>query len=507
MFASTRSRRLGALTLSVPALLAVAACGGAPTLPATGPDRASGQSSLMDKTVAGQNAAGCDPKSHDRPFIVEWDATDSSQFESLASSDVVFVKYEGCKLQVIDSCKNDSVKGTFGAYKPVTWTSGSIEKVDIGSEVELHAKLPLGTATLGGRVSAGEKFHMEYFVAGTRNATRPAAYRADLAKVPGCRGVTHFVYAYALGAFALGSTKNIKGEITGSVWGAEAGAAKQQTSAAEKKGGVLASCRGESAKEVETCKAPIRLTLREIEDGENPDAVAAKAPETPSAANLAGKVDQRINLNEKAQEHYTSAMRKMDAGDGHGCIAELDKSDQADPRPNMASTSPASWGAGTRAQCLMLSGRCAAGKALMRKVQENHMSTTTGPEVIDMMVESIVEQRCSGNDGTERDRFVYAVKHLQEGTITKRDPGFCKKHYDTAKALFPKMTPRDEQDHKVKGAAMSIREYASTCFTKAGDCAQGWAAYRDSSQNLMKATYDYKAEFKRRFATCASAAQ
>src|SRR5262252_3204354 len=58
-----------------PALLAViGACGGSAGMPATSPDRPSGQSSLMDKTFAGANK--CDAKNHNRPFIIEWDATD-----------------------------------------------------------------------------------------------------------------------------------------------------------------------------------------------------------------------------------------------------------------------------------------------------------------------------------------------------------------------------------------------------------------------------------------------
>ncbi len=486
-----------------------AACGGAPAIPAAGPDRASGQSTLMGKTLAGQS---CDAKNHDRPFILEWDATDAAQFETLTTADVVFVKYDGCKLQVIDTCKDDSVKGSLGAYKPVSWTSGSVEKVEIGSEVDLYAKLPLGAATLGGRVSAGEKFRMEYFVSGTRAATRPAVYKTEVAKLPGCRGATHFVYAYALGAFALGSTKNIKGEITGSVWGGEAGAARTQASAAEKKGGVLSSCRGDSAKEIETCKAPIRLTLRELEEGENPDAAAARAPETPAAANLAGKVDQRINLNEKAQEHYNAALQKLNAGDGRGCIAELDKSDVADPRPNMVSSGPASWGAGTRAQCLMLSGRCAAGKVLMRKMQEAHMSTGTGPEVIDMMVDSVVEQRCTGTDGTERDRYIFAMRRVQEGVTSKKPAAFCKTHTQTAMTLMSKVTKPDDRNAMVGGGAQSLREWAAACSLKAGDCPQAWAAFRDLSAKLVASkvitgSYDAKADFGRRFAACAAEAK
>ena len=79
-----------------------------------------------------------------------------------------------------------------------------------------------------------------------------------------------------------------------SVWGFGAGGKMGKSNNAEKKGGELASCKGESAKEVQSCKVPIRLTLRAIEDGENPDVQAAKAPETPAAANLAGKVDAKI---------------------------------------------------------------------------------------------------------------------------------------------------------------------------------------------------------------------
>ena len=143
---------------------------------------------------------------HARPlgnYAIEWDATDMSSFEARAADDVVVVKYVGCDLKILDGCSADeSVRGSSGAYKAPEWTAGSLEKIDIGSEGELYAKLPLGAATLGGRVSGGEKFHMEYYVSGTRTSTRPAVYKADLAKNPSCKGATHFVYAYNLGAFS-----------------------------------------------------------------------------------------------------------------------------------------------------------------------------------------------------------------------------------------------------------------------------------------------------------------
>ena len=97
----------------------------------------------MGSTFAGKNA--CNAKNHERPFTVEWDGTDASSFESRAENDVVFVHYEGCSLQIIDTCTSDSVRGSLGSYLPVDWTSGAVEKIDIANESDLYAKLPLSS--------------------------------------------------------------------------------------------------------------------------------------------------------------------------------------------------------------------------------------------------------------------------------------------------------------------------------------------------------------------------
>ena len=55
-----------------------------------------------------------------------------------------------------------------------------------------------------------------------------------------------------------------------------------------------------AAKEIDACKSPIRLTLREISPDENPNAQAARAPETPSAFNLAGALQARTDQEREA---------------------------------------------------------------------------------------------------------------------------------------------------------------------------------------------------------------
>ena len=457
-----------------------------PSVPTAGPTRASGQSSLMDKTVAGQGK--CNPKSQDRPFIVEWDATDLSQFESVTNNDIVFVRYEGCELRVIDSCRNDSVKGALGAYKTVDWTSGSVEKMDISNEGELYAKLPLGAATLGGRVSAGEEFHMEYFVSGVRTATRPAVYRTDVDSVPGCKGATHFVYAYNLGAFALGSKKNIKAEANATVWGFGAGGASKQASAAEKRAGLLESCRGESAKEVQTCKSPIRLTLREIDAGTNPDAKAAVAPETPDALNLAGKVDAKMKRSEKAQAHADAARTKSLARDGKSCLAELDATDKLDPRPFIVSTNPGSYWSNMRASCLMMSGQCPAGRQLMRRYMEKNMSSNMGPEAIDVHVDAIAGMYCQGGNLAPRDQLLQANEAMRIGAQTKKDPAYCNQSYDRVKKAAAAVTPSGPDDVMVISAKESDQELsAAHCLSRAGDCAGAWTMLQKSKLSSVGA--------------------
>jgi hypothetical protein len=378
-------RFLGFLAL-VPLTLTFAACGGG-VVPGAGASRPSGQSSLMDKTYAGQNA--CNPKAHEKPFVIEWDATDMSLFENRAATDVVFVKYEGCDLKILDACANDSVHGALGAYRPVEWTSGSVEHVDISDEGELYAKLPLGVATLGGRVHGGEKFIMDYFVSGVRTATRSAAYRGDLDKIPGCKGATHFVYGISLGAFALASAKKVSGEVGASVQGVGAGGSRTTSSNAEKKGGMIESCRAETAKEVKTCQIPIRLVLREIQEGKNPDG-------EPSAGGNAGaggpppSTSDHAEITMEETKLRESAARKRVAKDGKGCIADLDAADKKFPNSARLSTRPDGM-MNVRAECLMLAGQCDAGKKLLRMAYERMNMKT---DQIDLVVKSQADSLC-----------------------------------------------------------------------------------------------------------------
>jgi hypothetical protein len=463
--------------ISVLALLfgGASACG--PSLvPGAGGSRESGQSKLMDQTFAGKNA--CNPDNHERPFIIEWDATDMSSFEQAAANDLVVVRYEECKLTVLDGCRDDSIRGSVGTYRPVEWTSGSLEKMEISDEGELYAKLPLGVASLGARVSGGERFRMEYYVAGTRTATRPAIYQTDISTMEGCSGATHFVYAYNLGAFALGSVTNTSVEAEGSLYGFGAGGSKRSSTKADKQGGSLPTCKSDSAKEIEGCKVPIRLTLRAIDKRDNPEIAKRKAPDTDASLNAAAQIEVKMEIAGKAGEHMTSAQVKMRSRDGKGCLAELDQHDRLEPKSK--STDPKSGRAWVRAQCLMLAGKCDAGKQLARKHSEAQWGDQFGPEHVDRVVEATAGQWCQGKM-SDRDALVKALQELTQGAyMTKKDVAFCRNAYNTAKKLLKTVKPKDDDDMQIVSAPKSLYHQAATCAARAGDCNAAYQMFADS---------------------------
>ena len=438
--------------------------------------RDSGQSRLMDQTFAGQNA--CNPDNHKRPFIIEWDATDRSSFEAHATSDIIFVKYEGCTLTVLDECRNESIRGEKGAYLPPEWTSGALETIDIKTEGELVAKLPLGVATLSTRVAGGESFHMEYYVAGTRNATRDAVYRAELGDNPGCEGATHFVHAYNLGAFALGSAQDVEVGVGGSAYGFGAEGAASKSKSAEKKGGDLTVCKADDATEVQDCQTPIRLSLRSIRDGENPDETAKAAPDTDASLNAAGQLAAKLDMSEEARAHMEAAQRKFNARDGNGCLKELDVHGTLDPKHKSTdSNSPLAY---TRAMCLMLAGKCKAGKGLMRKVMEKGPAAQQiGPEGIDRAVSNMVNMYCQGSLGPREDTLRSMAELTKGSHMTKKSPAFCQKHFNVVKKNWKKLKPKDDEDHDVKNLGSNVLVVGPGCFARAGDCKAARKAHNE----------------------------
>ena len=236
-----------------------------------------------------------------------------------------------------------------------------------------------------------------------------------------------------------------------------------------KHGGKLPMCDSASAREIDGCKAPIRLTLRTIRPGANPDEAAMKAADTPESLAAAAQLDAKMKSNEKANVAFEAAMRKLGANDGKGCVADLDTHDRHDPKHK--STDPKSAYAFTRAQCVMMAGQCDAGKVLMRKWAEQapSMKDSDGAQ-IDSMVEMSAKTYCQGKM-SDRDTLLKAVNTMMIGTRnTNVGIQGCSDAMATILKLRKKVKPRDGEDYDVINLDQNLSAYAAGCFGRNGDC-------------------------------------
>jgi hypothetical protein len=469
----SRALAVGFWTASAAALVsaALACAGGSP------PPTMQGRAGMLSQTAIAQKCA--DVATHDdRPFIVEWDATDLASFEAKARKDTVFVHYEGCKLDVVYECNDPAVPGMLGTYGQPTFTSGGVEGFDIANSGDLYAKLPLGAASFGGRVEAGEKLHLKYYVSGVANDTRDALYRGDLAKYAGaCANVTHFVWAYNLGAFELESNESSSLEAGAGFGGMGAGADRSHSQQQLGHGGDLSSC---TTQDQRGCRVPIRLALRAIKDGNNP--LGAMPPTaagvTPAATALQPGMDWKSTPSGQANEAIQEARAKFTAGDGAGCITLLQRAAGLDPRQAEGPSFNR-----TLADCQMKSGKCEEGKKTYREIiasqDTNH---TRSDKDLDRETSSVANRTCPSSTAKTTVELVTRAANEMTAAYLAKDSDTCLARFETIAA---KMDELDEarKNHDADALEANSRgdhamESGATCIAWGKGCAVGLTYYK-----------------------------
>ncbi|MCA9620785.1 MAG: hypothetical protein KC731_17295 [Myxococcales bacterium] len=457
--------------LLLPALLSsmlgLLACG-APANPA--------KSNLMDQTTAGKNRCVVQDDQA-KLFVVEWDATDAATFESLANRDVVFARYEGCELRLIDGCQDGSVAGRYGTYREPVLTSGAEESFVISNQDELGAKLPLGALTLGGEISAKQALELKYFVAGSVTATRDEVYQSEIADNPRCASATHVVWGYTLGSYRLLARDATHVQAGASFKGIGASGKHDEQSQALRQAGDFEAC---TKVDNHACQVPIRLTLRPIRDGQ-PPALADTLP-TPSVATAdnpaLGAAQQMMNTVQLQQ----SASQKMMAHDGAGCLADLDKADAIDVQGRLGRLQ-------LRARCAMRAGRCDEGKKLFREsrrafYRDNNPTGLASDATIDMEVEQMAQQECSTASGGGKSVMNNALGLTQQimQAGMQNDAGRCiELGRELKKALNASKDPMSNQ------MASAGLQQAARCAAAGGRCAETkelYAAFAKAFLNL-----------------------
>jgi hypothetical protein len=141
----------------------------------------------------GQQATCKVAKDPMNPLIVEWPGTEHTNLQTSSRRGLVVVSYAGCTLKVLPACEVP------GEYERITVTP-SRDKLQIGSESDLYAQLPLGAASLRGELKQGANLELDYISVG-----QLVAKSAPSSKSGACEGATHYVRTMTVGAFSLDS--------------------------------------------------------------------------------------------------------------------------------------------------------------------------------------------------------------------------------------------------------------------------------------------------------------
>lgn len=206
--------------------------------------------------------------SQSSPLVTEWPASEKAHLESLLNERAVAVSYSGCDLKILDACR---IKGTYSFHR----TTLATDTLEIKSEDDLYAKLPLGAVSLEGELQRSGRLAVRTTVAGQLRLNEEIG---DVPTAGACARATHVVTALSVGTFKLLSGGGVSGRAGVDVAGAGAGAKVSREEEVLREAGDPSTCaQVKSADDSSQCSSPIQIFLEPIE--RNASASAPIAPD------------------------------------------------------------------------------------------------------------------------------------------------------------------------------------------------------------------------------------
>jgi hypothetical protein len=443
-----------------------------------------GRAEMLSKTQIAQKCEEA-ARGHDKPFVVEWDATDLASFEARARMDTVFVRYEGCRIEVLYQCNDPMIRGRIGRYAEPIWTSGTVQALDVKSEVELYSKLPLGAASLSANIERGESLHLKYFVAGVVQNTREFIYEGDLRPYAGCSGATHFVWAYNLGAFELGTASKQGAGAEGEVVGYGAGGKVADESSTVSNGGSIASC---STNDQRACHVPIRLALRKINAGDDPKGSlppSAGVPGGPGGPPL-GALPPDVSDTMTANAAYQTAQQKSVERDGVACLAAWDRAASIS-----AKVVEPSYARRTHAICLMLAGRCDEGSKEYRALlASDDVRRAKDDEELDKETREQANRTCPASTAKNDADYVMRAENEMSFLWKTGDAKSCTAIADAVEARYAGLDRKDPFANNAHSRVPQIIDLAAYCVARNKKCIDGLPLWKRAYRLKLRGMKD-----------------
>lgn len=208
------------------------------------------------ETPTYDGGAKCAVKSsQSRPLIVEWPTADRAALERKLKQGVVPVRYDGCEMELLDSCRAKP------SYQYVAITPKH-DQVVIRDADELYASLPLGAASLEAKLERSGQLNVAMMVVGAWESRVPSLARTDLEG--DCKRATHTIAALTVGAFDFYAGGKASVGASAGALGVRAGGASSSERERLLSDGSLDACGKASVKDTappDGCGAPIRVEV------------------------------------------------------------------------------------------------------------------------------------------------------------------------------------------------------------------------------------------------------
>jgi hypothetical protein len=205
------------------------------------------------------------------PLVVEWPAADRASLEARIAHGLVVVGARGCEIEVLRGCQVEAKYGYVGLTR-------KNDRVRIRNKDELYANLPLGAASLEGKLARYKGLDVEIALVGMYEAPSGRTTRAQLDG--DCDAATHVITGVQVGAFqfyAGGAGELRAGAQVGNAGVGAGTSAERETLSAD---GSPARCDASTTADQrppEGCGALIRIELTPL-----PAVAARPEPERPT---------------------------------------------------------------------------------------------------------------------------------------------------------------------------------------------------------------------------------
>jgi hypothetical protein len=218
------------------------ACGGGGAMPrAKAPTAPDEQSRCHAAAVSGS------------PLVTEWSSAEKANLQARLRSGGLAVEFTGCSMRPITAC---TVRGSYRWQR----TTLASEGIEIRSQDELFAKLPLGALALEGELARAGRLAVRTMVSGQYVLEGSGA--ADVPDYGECAAATHLLTGISMGSFKMhsGGTLEAGGGVSAGPY--EGGGRTSSSETLLREAGDFDSCKASTDESPEmNCSSPIQAFL------------------------------------------------------------------------------------------------------------------------------------------------------------------------------------------------------------------------------------------------------